>query len=288
MVIRIKIVINVIGPFSGTVTANIKRLLNTMLKNILRYSHFALIVLRPGSRQLIAPVNDIFKRSVAHIKTLPLCAVNGKDPVIAFFDQENEVCLTTVAIDSGEHQLRQRNQVSVVDHNGNICLMKTYQTVGCLINEVRSLDRLKHIVGVPKLIDISLKHQQVYQSLVPGTALSTILNDNGKTPGELYLYENEMTDHPEYPLNFNPSSAAALLSPTFIKKLGLMINAIHDAGVLIRDVKFGNIMVEDDTPYLVDFDAATVISSTSETGRLTIAAENNYFNRLLPLNLSGL
>jgi serine/threonine protein kinase len=259
-----------------------------MLKNILRYSHFALIVLRPGSRQRVDPVNDIFKRSVAHIKTLSLCAVNGKDPVIAFFDQKNGVCLNTADIDGGEHLQRQRNQVSVVDHNGNICLMKTYKTVGCLINEVRSLDRLKHIVGVPKLIDISLKHQQVHQSLVPGTALSTILNDNGKTPVELYLYENEMTYHPEYPLDFDPLSAAALLSPTFIKKLGLMINAVHDAGVLIRDVKFGNIMVEDDTPHLVDFDAATVISSRSKVGRLTIAAENNYFNRLLPLNLPSL
>lgn len=259
-----------------------------MLKNILRYTHFASIVLRPRRRRVIVPVNNIFKRSMAHIKTLPLCAINGKDPVIAFFDQENGVCLNTADIEGAEHQRRQRNQVSVVDHNGYICLMKTYQKLGCLINEVRSLDKLKNILGVPKLIDISIKHQQVYQSLVPGTPLSAILNDNGKTPGDLYLYEKQMTNHPEYPVDFAPLNAAVLLSPTFIKKLRVMINAIHDAGVLIRDVKFGNIMVDGDTPYMVDFDAATVISSRSETDRLSITSENNYFNRLLPLNLPSI
>ena len=274
--------------FTVTEAANIKRLFNIMLKNILRYSHFALIVLRPRSRKIIEPINNIFKRSLEHIKTLPLCVINGKDPVIAFFDQENRVCLNTADIDSCEHQRRQRNQVSVVVHNGYICLMKTYQTLGCLINEVRSLDKLKNIAGVPKLIDISIKHQQVYQSLVPGKPLSAILNDNGKTPGDLYLYEKEMTDHPEYPIDFDPLSAAVLLSPTFINKLRVLINAIHDAGVLIRDVKFGNIMLDGDMPYLVDFDAATVISSGSDTGRLSIASENNYFNRLLPLNLPSI
>ncbi|MCP4322943.1 MAG: hypothetical protein GY951_17440 [Psychromonas sp.] len=257
-----------------------------MLRNIVRYSHFALIVLGPRRMQLIAPIDETFKCSRTQLQALPRCPVNSKDVLIASFDQENGMYLNHS--DEGAYKTRERNQVSVVEHNGITCLMKTYQTVECLINEVCSLDKLKHIAGVPKLIDISLKYRQVYQSLVPGRALSAMLNEIGKTPGNLYLYENEMTDHPEYPFDFDPLSAATLLSPKFINQLRLMLNEIHDAGVLIRDVKFGNIMVEDDTPYLVDFDAATILLNGSEADRLSIAAENNCFNRLLPLNLPSI
>jgi serine/threonine protein kinase len=277
------------SPFSFfvTVTAKCKELLGTLLTHVLRYSHFIFIVLRPKNKQLVAPVNDIFRLSAAQMKALPLCPVNGKDPMIAFFDQENGVCLN-IAEDLAKrdkHQPRQRNRVSVVSHHGDICLMKTYQTLGCLINEVRSLDKLKNVAGVPKLIDISVKHRQVYQSLVPGTALSEILNENGITPVDLYLYENEMIDDPDYPRAFNPSTATKWLTPGFISQLSFMLNAIHDSGVLIRDVKFGNIMVQGDTPYLVDFDAATVLSGGSATDHLSVATENGRFNRLLPLNL---
>lgn len=254
-----------------------------MLKNILRYSHFAKVLCRPNSIQLIAPVNEAFKYSTTKMKALPRCPINGRDALIAGVDQENGIYLTTSKGDAPKK--RERNQVAVVQHDGLICLVKTYQTIECLINEVCSLDKLKHIIGVPKLIDINLKHKQVYQSLVPGKALSALLNENGQTPGHLYLYENKMLEHPEYPLDFSPSSAAKLLSPQFIHKLSVMLNAIHEAGVLIRDVKFGNIMVEGDTPYLVDFDAATLLLNGTNAARLSIAKENNYFNRLLPLNL---
>ncbi len=266
----------------------LKRLFSLIITVVWRYADFAMIWFNPSSRILITlpAIREQFTLSSNQIDQLPRCEVNKSDPLIAYFDQENGLVRYDAPKDDGKyHETRQRNQVSVVLHNGCICLMKTYRDLSCLMNEVRALHRLRAIDALPKLVGINLKHRQVYQSLVPGIPLSETLNDNGESPVMLYYYENEMTDKADYPREFDAMTAYKWVTPAFVSQLSQLLNDIHDAKVLIRDVKFGNILQHQGMPYLVDFDAATVLTGQSSKNQALIAEENSRFNRLLPLDL---
>lgn len=252
-----------------------------------RYFDFiAILLMRKYSHIDLANNENLLNLTESEIDNLPLCNINKKDKLIAQFNQSNEqlnYLLPQSNLDS-EFIARERNVVSLVIHKNQICLMKCYENLNCLINEVRALNRLKEVTGVPKLVDINLLKKQAYQSFIPGTSLSHILIKQGCSEGEIYLYENQMSDDENYPHDLLNTYGNNLVSEHFIYKFRQLLNDIHLNGVLVRDVKFGNIINHNGVPYLVDFDCASMIKN-NQSDQLTTFKENALFNRLLPLNM---
>jgi tRNA A-37 threonylcarbamoyl transferase component Bud32 len=224
--------------------------------------------------------------SASEIASLPVCSINHKDKVVAQFNQNNVPLshINTSENQQTEFKVRERNVVSLVVHKNQICLMKCYENISCLINEVRALDKLKNVTGTPQLIDFNLLKKQAYQSYMSGTGLAHYLENRGCSEGKVYLYENNMRTDLDFPNNFKDDYCMDLVSEEFIAKFRSLIISIHNQGILIRDVKFGNIINHQGIPYLVDFDCASILSNT-DTNSLLILKENALFNRLLPLNL---
>ena len=250
------------------------------------FDFIGIILMRKYSHGDLVNHENILNLTESEIDNLPKCTINQKDKLIAQFNQSNEQ-LNYLQPQSNLHTefiVRERNVVSLVIHKNQICLMKCYENLNCLINEVRALNRLKEVTGVPKLVDINLFKKQAYQSFIPGTSLSHILMEQGCSEGKIYLYENQMSDDEDYPHDLLKTYGNNLVSEHFIYKFRQLLNDIHLNGVLVRDVKFGNIINHNGVPYLVDFDCASMIKN-NQSDQLTTFKENALFNRLLPLNM---
>jgi len=272
-----------ISKFTKLLTKRIYQVLSCSV----RYIDFILILLTHNQKQLEKlQIENELVLTTSEIDVLPVCHINQKDKLIAQFNQSNDQ-LSHLSINDNqqtEFVARQRNIVSLVLHNNQVCLMKCYENINCLINEVRALNKLKGITGVPKLIDVNIHKKQAYQSFMPGTSLAHSLIKQGCTEEEIYLYENEMSDNNDYPQRLFKDYGRKLVSDDFISQFKQLLNDIHKNDVLIRDVKFGNIINHNGTPLLVDFDCASILKNT-KADKLRTFNENALFNRLLPLDL---
>ena len=274
------------GVFSIFTKRLVKRA-SQVLSFSVRYIDFTFILLTHNQKQLEKlQIENECVLTELEINALPLCPINQKDKLISQFNQSNEQ-LSHLSINDKkqtEFVARERNVVSLVIHQNQVCLMKCYENINCLINEVRALDKLKKIDGVPKLLDINLSKKQAYQSFMPGISLAHSLIKQGCTEEEIYLYENEMSENNGYPKRLFKDYGRNLVSDDFISQFKQLLHDIHKNDVLIRDVKFGNIINNNGIPLLVDFDCASILKNTKED-KLRTLNENALFNRLLPLDL---
>lgn len=274
------------GVFSIFTKQLVKRA-SQVLSFSVRYIDFTFILLTHNQKQLEKlQIENECVLTELEINALPLCPINQKDKLISQFNQSNEQ-LSHLSINDKkqtEFVARERNVVSLVIHQNQVCLMKCYENINCLINEVRALDKLKKIDGVPKLLDINLSKKQAYQSFMPGISLAHSLIKQGCTEEEIYLYENEMSENNGYPKRLFKDYGRNLVSDDFISQFKQLLHDIHKNDVLIRDVKFGNIINNNGIPLLVDFDCASILKNT-KADKLRTLNENALFNRLLPLDL---
>ncbi|WP_427383911.1 protein kinase domain-containing protein [Janibacter sp. G56] len=109
-----------------------------------------------------------------------------------------------------------------------------------LAREVETLGRIKDPrVAAVLDADVDADHPYIVTRYVPGPALDTVVGDGGPMP------------------------PAALLS--LGKGLAGALHAIHEAGVVHRDVKPGNVLLLDDDPVLIDFGIAHLRDSSRLT-----------------------
>jgi len=167
---------------------------------------------------------------------------------------------------------RLRSCLNLVTVDRKVGVKKDYKgRVISFIREIEALHALRKAgCNVPSILDVDFENCSLTISYIPGTVLREQLALRGAT-----LRDRDVDENPHF-IPLSPEARALkkikegkrylreVVSQDFIEKLFDQVVKIHSAGFIIRDIKYGNVIVEKKTgnPYLIDFE-----SSTNFTGK---------------------
>ncbi|MBI4787782.1 MAG: hypothetical protein HY782_12120 [Chloroflexi bacterium] len=173
-----------------------------------------------------------------------------------------------------DHYLaRRRFPVQVVACDGYVGVRKSYR--GAKTNMVRELKILHHLGAagchVPALLNADFENLTLTTSYIAGRALKQELaarganlfsRQPGKAAGPSALQRGRIRNHRAQE---GRRVLSAIVGQPFIEMLYQELCAIHTAGVMDVDVKYGNIIVERQTgePYWIDFEHASYYPNLS-------------------------
>jgi hypothetical protein len=216
--------------------------------------------------------------------------------IVAEWDQDNRICffqnldlpgLEGERVDKSAFIPRQRNRLQLVYYCGQLAIRKQYQSFGCFTNEAIALHKLNSVHGVPDLLGINLVSRVLYQSHIIGNNLGSMLAINGVSIAMQHVLngvsEQHRENHDRQIIKKQLFAKAQLLGCVdvkFINSIQKLITAIHDAGVILRDVKYGNVLVNENSPSICDFDSAIFISKPNEKFLQEKAADLRRFDFL--------
>lgn len=200
-----------------------------------------------------------------------------KEVLIAEIDQQNRMlsCIgsslsfTSSSVDQDGFEKRQHHKIELVMISGVLAIKKSYCNYDYFTNELLALDALSSLAIVPQLVAVNRKKLVIYQTFLRGINLGSILAEHGVTIDDQFRFT--------YPGIGNWSEAAGespkrsqimkclqgILKPSQVECISDLLTTIHRAGIAVKDVKYGNIIVGDNKIYMCDFDAAEVFQSNS-------------------------
>jgi len=163
---------------------------------------------------------------------------------------------------------RIRNKIFIVSINQYIGVKKKFNNKYRFINEIITLNKLGLAsCNVPAVLDIDFKNLSLTISYINGSVLREELAKKGA------ILRDREVNHPIFKdLNISEvwlkrikngrKFLNKVVNTEFIEKLYNELRKIHSSGVLIRDIKYGNVIIEKRTvsPYLIDFDGSIVLN----------------------------
>jgi hypothetical protein len=184
---------------------------------------------------------------------------------------------------------RVRHAVELVARYDGLCIRKTYRDykhrklrVRWWSQEAAALERLARVPEVPELVEVRPQALMLYQRFVPGTPLAVLMSHHGlglvaqqtlrgayRGPGAWHA------DADVGGRKLFTERLAAVMGTDFLAALRDLVERIHDAGVIMGDVKYGNVIVTDEGPRLVDFDMARVFRPGSASFRVARERERD-------------
>lgn len=197
-------------------------------------------------------------------------SASGAEVLLAEFDQNNRV-LSSIGkiplysgstINESDFMKRSRNKIELVLIDSNLVIKKKYKSFKAFLTETIALYVLNHVTNVPKLYSLNIFKLISYQSFMIGENIGSELAMNGTSVSDQY----QLDVHYPGPDRWNPSilplsvinvrnSITKETTPAFRHDLRKLISQIHENGIIINDLKYGNIIKNGDTPYLIDFDS---------------------------------
>ncbi len=165
-----------------------------------------------------------------------------------------------------EFMRRKRFSLRLVLSGGSVGVEKDYRGVkSSFVREVVALRRLNAAgCHVPAILDLDFKRCCLTMSLIKGKVLREELVRAGAV-----LRDRDAAVDPEYrglsreALRLKRIEAGRkvlrkVVTGDFLEKLYRMLQDIHTAGVALKGIKYGNIIIEEDSgePYLIDFEGA--------------------------------
>ena len=203
----------------------------------------------------------------------------GEEVLVAEFDQNNSVVsmvgdipmFSGSLISDEQFRLRSRNRIQLVAVNGMVCIKKSYKNVICFCSEALALDALKNIDGVPKIVAINWGRRVLYQSYLTGRDLGSMMVKNGVP---IKLQHQVSLNYPglgnwDSATNRHQEREEALyvlknvISEDILNAIADIYEAIHISGVVVGDIKYGNVILVDGVPFLCDFDFSKVYRKNS-------------------------
>ena len=237
---------------------------------------------------------------IAHV--LQQARIDPEVP-IAELDQNNQVLSSVgsiplfddVMLDASAFRKRSRNRTRIVVVSDIVAVKKDYRDYESFRNEVIALHTLRHIDAVPHIVSVNSKTRTLYQSLIPGRNLGSMLAAGGASVSAQYLlgihypgcggWTESSAIHPEREVVLD--LLHEIVGDDFIASLEDVIHRIHDAGVALRDIKHGNVLVYNGLPHLCDFDFSRVYNKSSGAFAMLRKAELDKFKYLFGGPLRG-
>ncbi len=160
---------------------------------------------------------------------------------------------------------RKRYVLQVVALGSKVGVKKHYrQNVTGFLNELEVLHSLAGCCNVPAILDLDFSKLSITMSYVPGAVIRDELAKRGAM-----LRHRDMDDDPEFQRLTKRDQRhrrvaearrvqRGFLDRQMVDDIFAELKKIHQAGVLVSDIKYGNIILERDSgqPYFIDFDHA--------------------------------
>lgn len=184
---------------------------------------------------------------------------------------------------------RVRHAVELVARHDGLCIRKTYRNykhrklrVRWWSQEAAALERLARVPEVPELVEVRPQELMLYQRFVHGTTLAVLMGHHGlglvAQQALRGAYPGPGAWHADAEIGGRKlltQRLADVVGDDFLAALRDLVERVHDAGVLMGDVKYGNVIVTDEGPRLVDFDMARVFRPGSASFRVARDGERD-------------
>jgi tRNA A-37 threonylcarbamoyl transferase component Bud32 len=190
-------------------------------------------------------------------------------------------------ISPAEFKERDRHNLELVILRGVVCIKKRFRDRASFEKELLALHAMDGLQGVPRLITADVRSCILYQSFIPGQNLGTMMLEQGATDqiqqrvSETFAGDDRW--EPAVTAEARATAVAALrrcLPSEAVASLGELMIQIHQRGVTIGDIKYGNVLLTGGAPSLCDFDFAAVFPKNSwrcARGRDIDREKFNYF-----------
>jgi tRNA A-37 threonylcarbamoyl transferase component Bud32/SAM-dependent methyltransferase len=178
-------------------------------------------------------------------------------------------------VDEAHFIPRVRSCLDLITVDRKVGVKKDYKgRVVSFIREIEALHALRKAgCNVPSILDVDFENCSLTISFIPGTVLREQLASRGAT-----LRDRDVDDNPQF-IRLSPEARSLkkitegkkylgeIVSQDFIEKLFDQVVKIHSAGFIIRDIKYGNVIVEKKTgnPYLIDFESSNNVTGTGHS-----------------------
>ena len=193
--------------------------------------------------------------------------------LLAAFDQNNRVLsdvgpipyFSDVQIGPEKFHPRGRHRLELVVFRGVVCVKKTYRDRVSFERELLALDAVDGLPGVPRIVQARRFPRIHYQSFLLGRNLGSLMACQGASESIQHRVSMAYWDGDRW--HAEPTSPArdvalgaltASIGSAVVARVGELMSAIHRRGVTFCDVKYGNVLVVGDRPFVCDFDRATV------------------------------
>lgn len=224
----------------------------------------------------------------------------GPEIVLGWFTQSDRLvsqvgampglhaALVTEPIDA---ESRARHIVELVARAEGLCVKKTYRNyrdrkrrARWYSQEVAALERLAAEARVPDMVDVCPDELVLYQKFINAPTLSVLLAQRGFPRGLQKRVRGRYPGPGVWSRGCDTGGRQAilplldeLLGPGGLDALRSLVERVHAAGVIVGDVKYGNVIVAADGPRLVDFDLARVFRPGSASLRVAREREMDLF-----------
>lgn len=223
--------------------------------------------------------------------------VNSAEYMLGEFDQDGYVLPNLVPIQAiptidKEHFLpRKKFRIFFVSVNRRLGVKKDYMGDSIsFINELKIYSRLLgKDISIPAILDVNYDHLSITFSYIRGPTIRESLYNIGAVLLDRDVEANnglDMTPDENRWLIQTENKSGSLFSvidSEFIEGLFLEVKKIHDCDVYIRDVKYGNIIIEalSHKPYLIDFESSRDLSTFGKyVKKIQKEQEMKLFNNL--------
>jgi tRNA A-37 threonylcarbamoyl transferase component Bud32 len=211
-------------------------------------------------KEKIDEIKDIHKK----FKEVVIGEIDQDGFILSYFGRIADL----PTISEGDFVKRIRNKIFIVSLNQIVGVRKQFSKKDRFINEIITLQKLSLIgCNVPAILDIDFRNLTITVSYINGSVLREELTKNGAI-----LLDRE-ADHIQFKdLNAKEVWLKRIINGRkvlnkvvntgFIEQLYDELRKIHSAGVLVRDIKYGNVIIEKKTgsPYFVDFDSSIFLN----------------------------
>ena len=242
--------------------------------------------------------NGKYKKQIEELDIIP---DKTRIQIRKMHQQEIEIILAEIDHDGDMHfyenivpndpemvfRKRRKNCLYLVSLNGYIGVKKEFDNESLFINELEALQRLAGTnCKVPSILEIDLKKLSITFTYVMGE----ILRDKLALAGAR-VRARDIYDHPDFKgLNHEQKKEKRItegrkyldqvVDPGFIESLYEDLNMMHVQRIVYNDIKYGNVVIENDSgkPYWIDLDSSLVHTFSGLKHRVVSDIDVEKFN----------
>jgi tRNA A-37 threonylcarbamoyl transferase component Bud32 len=162
---------------------------------------------------------------------------------------------------------RVKHKIYLVIHDGYIGIEKRFKNHQRFLNEFVALANLSNKgINVPAILDVDFDSLTITVSYIHGKVLREELANKGAVLRDSQLgYMKDCSDKNMYKKKIVEEGLKVMhhvIDMQYIGNIHRQISKIHEAGFLIGDIKYGNIIIEEKSgePFIIDFEVSRQLS----------------------------
>jgi len=193
-----------------------------------------------------------------------------RELVVADFDQNGQIAsrfgaIAGVATISRQDFMTRRGfPVLLVDLNGRLGVRKEFRNRGRFAQELEALlDLEAKDCPVPRLMNVDWEKGALTVTFVPGDVVRELLAEAGADIRDRDTDGTYSRVIDRQRIRSGRDHVPKVLTERHVHRVASGLNAIHEAGFVLEDVKFGNIILQAETgePVFIDLERALPVAS---------------------------